>query len=84
MQVTSSYLKIKTKRDDSTELPRFFMRSNNLFYINNDVEFNRFEKYSYYWNISIGFSMFISLSENLWTNHSYNKADTCKVRNKYF
>ena len=48
MQVTSSYLKIKTKRDDSTELPRFFMRSNNLFYINNDVEFNRFEKYSYY------------------------------------
>ena len=37
MRVTSSHLKIKTKRDDSTELARFFMRSKDMLHINNEV-----------------------------------------------
>ena len=37
MRVTSSHLKIKTKRDDSTELARFFMLSKGMLHINNEI-----------------------------------------------
>jgi hypothetical protein len=37
MRVTSLHLKNKTKRDDSTELARFFMRSKDMLHINNEV-----------------------------------------------
>ena len=37
MRITSSHFKIKTKRDDSTELARFFMRSKDMLHINNEI-----------------------------------------------
>jgi hypothetical protein len=37
MRVTLPNLQIKTKRVDSTELIRFFMRSKDMLHINNEV-----------------------------------------------
>ena len=65
MRITSSHFKIKTKRGDSTELARFFMRSKNMLHINNEVGSKHLENILSTAIIGIGLARFTSLSEHL-------------------
>ena len=65
MRVTSSHFKIKTKRDDSTELARFFMRSKDMLHINNEVGSKHLENILSTAIVGIGLAGFTSLSGNL-------------------
>ena len=61
MRVTSSHLKIKTKREDSTELARFFLRSKDMIHINNEVESKHHENILTTAIVGIGLAGFTSL-----------------------
>ena len=65
MRITSSNFKIKTKRDDSTELARFFMRLKNMFLINNEVGSKHLGNILSTAIVNIGLAGFTSLSGNL-------------------
>jgi hypothetical protein len=61
MRVTSSHFKIKTKRDDSTELARFFMCSKDMLNINNEVGSKHLENIISAAILGIGLAGFTSL-----------------------
>jgi hypothetical protein len=77
MRITSSYFKIKTKRGDSTELARFFMRSKDMLHINNEVGSKHVENILTTAIDGIGLAGFTCLSGNLSTSHSNITANKC-------